>query len=158
VTHTHTSAAEGRSQDLRTPKPLFLQLDAEFHFTLDACASEDNHLVERYFTYEIDALQQRWDGVVFVNPPYNRCDAFVRKGEREAWHGSTVVMLVPVRADTAWWHDCVLPAQVDGRCEIRWMRGRVKFGRGDAVMDRKVWTSAPFATCILVFRPKKAAA
>ena len=43
-----------------TPQKLFDKLDAEFHFTLDAAASDENHKCERYFTGKEDGLRQNW--------------------------------------------------------------------------------------------------
>ena len=53
-----------------TPQKLFDELDAEFHFTLDAAASDENHKCARYFTQNDDGLRQNWEGeTVFCNPP-----------------------------------------------------------------------------------------
>lgn len=43
-----------------TPQRLFDELDAEFHFTLDAAASDENHKCERFFTEKENGLQQNW--------------------------------------------------------------------------------------------------
>lgn len=43
-----------------TPQKLFDELDAEFHFTLDAAASDENHKCARYFTQSDDGLRQNW--------------------------------------------------------------------------------------------------
>ena len=45
-----------------TPQKLFDELDAEFHFTLDAAASDENHKCARYFTQNDDGLRQNWGG------------------------------------------------------------------------------------------------
>lgn len=45
-----------------TPQRLFDELDAEFHFTLDAAASDSNHKCARYFTQNDDGLRQNWGG------------------------------------------------------------------------------------------------
>lgn len=150
MTHTHTLSSSGRVQDRTTPRAFFLQLDAEFHFTLDAAADETNHLCQRYFSIQEDALARDWPGVVWCNPPFSQCNAFVRKGAREAEKGSTVVFLVPARTDTSWWHDVVLR-----HAEVRYIRGRLKYGGGSADPSVKL-TSAPFASVVLVFRPKAA--
>lgn len=49
-----------------TPQSLFDELDREFHFTLDACATEENHKCEKYFTPEQDGLTQKWGGWSFA--------------------------------------------------------------------------------------------
>lgn len=60
-------------EDWTTPQNLFDELNAEFHFTLDAAASPDNAKCERFFTAEQNALRQNWGGeTVFCNPPYCR--------------------------------------------------------------------------------------
>lgn len=43
-----------------TPQKLFDELDAEFHFTLDAAADDSNHKCKRYFTQNEDGLRQNW--------------------------------------------------------------------------------------------------
>lgn len=55
-----------------TPQAFFDELDAEFHFTLDACALPENAKCARYFTSEMDGLSKKWGGVVWCNPPYGR--------------------------------------------------------------------------------------
>ena len=47
-----------------TPQDLFDTLHAEFSFTLDAAASDDNHKLPRYYTSETNGLVQDWGGSV----------------------------------------------------------------------------------------------
>ena len=61
-----------KRSDWETPHALFAALDAEFHFTLDVCASPDNAKCARYFTVADDGLAQPWEGVCWMNPPYGR--------------------------------------------------------------------------------------
>lgn len=49
-----------------TPKLFYEELDKEFHFTLDPCATEENHKCDRYFTKEQDGLKQTWGGKFIV--------------------------------------------------------------------------------------------
>lgn len=51
-----------QSDEWETPQGLFDQLNDEFHFTLDPCASDENHKCESYFTKEDDGLQEKWGG------------------------------------------------------------------------------------------------
>ena len=39
-----------------TPADTFSELNAEFHFNLDPCATAENHKCPRYFTKEDDGL------------------------------------------------------------------------------------------------------
>ena len=52
-----------------TPKTFFEELDKEFHFTLDPCATDKNHKCSTYFTKEQDGLKQTWGGVQSLLQP-----------------------------------------------------------------------------------------
>ena len=109
-----------------TPQDFFDTLDLEFNFTLDACATKENAKCERYFTPEIDGLKQDWQGQnVFCNPPYgSEIKHWVKKCYTEGQKPETlVVMLIPARTNTNWFHDYCLKY-----AEIRFLRGRPKFG------------------------------
>lgn len=72
-----------------TPQAFFDELDKEFAFTLDPCATPENAKCARYFTKEIDGLAQSWHGEkVFCNPPYGRDIAkWVKKAHEEVAGG-----------------------------------------------------------------------
>ena len=55
-----------RSDEWSTPQDVFDELNAEFHFDLDPCATDENHKCENYFTKEQDGLKQNWGGVQSV--------------------------------------------------------------------------------------------
>lgn len=117
--------------------------DAEFHFTLDACALPENAKCARYYTPEQNGLYQPWDGIVWCNPPYGReIGKWVEKAHYSIYNGITTVMLLPARTDTKWFHNYI----VTPRHEIRFVRGRLKFGGAK--------NSAPFQSMVVVFRPK----
>lgn len=122
-----------------TPQDLFDQLDAEFGFTLDVCATFENAKCDRYFTAEDDGLAQQWTGVCWMNPPYGEeIGQWVEKA-RLSSTDATVACLVPARVDTAWWwNNCRFG-------EVRFLRGRLKFGDGS--------NSAPFPSAVVVFGP-----
>jgi phage N-6-adenine-methyltransferase len=123
-----------------TPQDLFDELDAEFHFDLDVCALPENAKCERYYTPEQDGLAQEWTGTCWCNPPYGRqIGKWVKKASE---CGETVVMLVPARTDTKWFHDYIY-----GKAEIRFLRGRLHFVSAGGVMD-----AAPFPSMVVVFR------
>lgn len=127
-----------------TPQDFFDALDREFSFTLDPCADETNHKCNRYFTQEIDGLSQDWGGeTVFCNPPYGRdIKNWVKKSRDEALKpNTTVVMLIPARTDTQYFHDYIYRKP---NVEVRFIRGRLKFGNSS--------NSAPFPSMVVVFR------
>lgn len=126
-----------------TPQDLFDDLNSEFCFDLDVCASELNAKCERYFTQADDGLAQNWTGTCWMNPPYGEVIGdWVAKAKASAEAGATVVCLVPARVDTAWWwNNCRYG-------EIRFLKGRLKFGGAD--------TSAPFPSAVVIFgRPER---
>lgn len=62
-----------KTNEWATPQAFFDELNKEFAFTLDPCATPENAKCARYFTKEIDGLAQSWRGeTVFCNPPYGR--------------------------------------------------------------------------------------
>lgn len=124
-----------------TPKDFFRIWDNIFHFTLDACALPENAKCERYFTPEQDGLKQEWMGVVWCNPPYGReIGRWVKKAYQSAMSGkATVVMLLPARTDTTWFHECIY-----NKAEIRFIRGRLKFSGCK--------NSAPFPSMVVIYR------
>lgn len=129
-----------------TPQELFDELNAEFNFTLDVCADDWNYKVDNYYTKEIDGLAQNWNGTIWCNPPYGReIKHWIKKGYEASLTGSTVVMLIPARTDTAYWHEYVMNG------EIRFIRGRIKF------VDRNGGgqSPAPFPSAVVVFRGVK---
>jgi len=131
-----------KSNEWETPQDFFDELDKEFHFTLDPCATHKNAKCKKYYTKEEDGLKQDWGGeTVFCNPPYGREIAkWVRKCYEEAQKpNTTVVMLIPARTDTSYFHDYIY-----GKAEIRFIRGRLKFGDGTS--------PAPFPSMVVIFR------
>lgn len=57
------------SDEWETPQEVFANLDAEFNFNLDPCATDQNHKCERYFTKQDDGLAQMWGGVPRILQP-----------------------------------------------------------------------------------------
>lgn len=127
-----------------TPQDFFDKLNEEFHFDLDPCALAENAKCERFFTPDIDGLKQDWGGCsVFCNPPYGRAiAAWVKKCHDEAQKPDTkVVMLIPARTDTSYFHDYIYH-----KAELRFIRGRLKFGNSTQ--------GAPFPSMVVIFNNK----
>jgi DNA N-6-adenine-methyltransferase (Dam) len=80
-----------------TPQDLFDELQTEFPFMLDVAAQPGNAKCSRYFTPEDNGLEQPWEGVCWMNPPYGRpLGDWMRKAYESALQGgATVVCLVP---------------------------------------------------------------
>lgn len=123
-----------------TPQSFFDELNREFSFTLDPCSTHENAKCEKHYTKEDDGLSKNWGGeVVFCNPPYGReLPKWVKKCYEEG-RRADVVMLIPARTDTRWFHDYIY-----GKAEIRFIKGRLKFGNAKQ--------SAPFPSMLVIYR------
>jgi len=115
-------------QNWKTPKKFYEELNKEFKFNYDPCPTN----------FKTDGLKSSWGGRSFVNPPYSDILRWVMKGWLESQNGKLVVMLIPSRTDTKWWHEYVMKAK-----EIRFIKGRLKFD------EHK--NSAPFPSAVVVF-------
>lgn len=84
---------------------------------------------------------------MFCNPPYGRqIGDWVQKGYEESQKpGTLVVMLIPSRTDTSYFHDYILHGKAD---EIRFLRGRLKFTDEDG----NAKDAAPFPSAVIVWR------
>lgn len=129
---------KGGRQNWETPSWFFDQLDAEFGFTLDACADMHNAKCSAYLNESDNALLHDWHGVVWCNPPYGiKVGRWVKYAYEQARKGALVVLLIPASTDTRWWHNWVMRAR-----EIRFVKTRIAFVGGGR---------APFPSAIVVF-------
>jgi phage N-6-adenine-methyltransferase len=130
------------SSEWATPQEFYNELNKEFHFTLDPCATVENAKCDKFYTINEDGLKQNWGGeTVFCNPPYGRgIKDWVKKCYEEAQKpNTTVVMLIPARTDTTYFHEFIYHKAR----QIRFIKGRLKFGNSD--------NSAPFPSMVVVF-------
>lgn len=88
-----------------------------------------------------DGLYINWGSRTFCNPPYSQIKYWIRKAWEESQLGKTVVLLIPSRTDTRWWHEYVMKG------EIRFIRGRLRFGSAKF--------NAPFPSAIVIFKGAK---
>jgi phage N-6-adenine-methyltransferase len=146
--------------DRRTPPALYDPLHAEFGFTLDVAASDENTKCSRYYTAEHSAFEHAWCAEnVWCNPPYSDIGPWVRKAWIEIFKPlppALIAMLVPAnRTEQGWWQEHVEPWRDreprDGvRLTTRFLRGRQRF-------DRPGWTKPqkgdrpPFGLVLLIW-------
>jgi len=140
--NTQKTMFSSKTGEWATPPEFFDKLNWRFGpFDLDPCATIHNTKCANFYTETEDGLSKDWTGhTVFVNPPYGKgIDKWIKKGYEESRKGETrVVMLIPSRTDTKYWHNYVMKAS-----EVYFLKGRLKFG--DSV------NSAPFPSAIIVF-------
>ena len=93
-------------------------------------------------TKKTDGLKQNWKGhTVYCNPPYSNNKAWVKKCyEQNLINNITIVLLIPARTDTAYFHDYIYNNK---NCTIRFIRGRLKFSESKH--------NAPFPSMIVIF-------
>jgi phage N-6-adenine-methyltransferase len=131
-----------KTDEWATPQQFYEKLNWRFGpFDLDPCASTHNTKCANFFTEAEDGLTKNWEGfTTFVNPPYGRgIDKWIKKAFDESRKEATrVVMLIPARTDTKYWHQYVMRAD-----EVYFLKGRLKFGECD--------NSAPFPSAVIVF-------
>lgn len=127
-----------KSCEWGTPQKLFDELNMEFHFTLDACATDELAKCNKFFSSMEDALSRPWDNSTFCNPPYGPAiPKWIQKAYSESLSGKTIVMLLPARTDTEWFHAFYRKA------EIRFLKGRLNYsGKG----------RAPFPSILFIFK------
>lgn len=122
---------------------------AKAGFVLDPAATDKTAKCSLYYTPETDGLSQSWDrgGAVFCNPPYGReIGKWVQKAFEEARGGYPIVLLIPARTDTAYFHDYIY-----GKAEIRFVRGRLRFTDDDG----NAADPAPFPSMVVIYNGER---
>mgnify|MGYP003111181368 CR=1 FL=1 len=139
---TQVTMFSSKTGEWATPQDFFDKLSWRFGpFDLDPCADPTNAKCQNFFTEVEDGLTKDWEGFTsFINPPYGRgIESWIKKGYEESRkEGTKVVMLIPSRTDTKYWHQYVMKAD-----EVYFIKGRLKFGDST--------NSAPFPSAVVVF-------
>ena len=88
---------------IRTPKSIWNFLIKEFNFTVDACASDKNHLLSKYWTEKDSALDKNWDNeIVYCHPMY---DINIPKFIKKAIESKCItVFLLPASTNAEYFH------------------------------------------------------
>jgi len=131
--------------DWETPVEFFEELNKDFNFTLDLCASSQNRKCDRFYSIDNSCLDKEPHGErIFCNPLYGReISQFVKKCY-ELSKNNIVVMLIPARTDTAYFHNFIYQ-----KAEIRFIRGRLKFTNPET---KGPSSPAPFPSMVAIFR------
>ncbi len=137
-----------QSDEWSTPQSFYDKLDEEYKFVFDLACNKENCKSYDGFTIEENALEQDWNiiskdtngGWLWLNPPYSKCKEFVDKAWYENTLGAKIVVLLPARTDTKWFHTFIYN---NPKVEIQFIKGRLKFG------DSK--NSAPFPSMLVIF-------
>ncbi|MEK6880721.1 MAG: DNA N-6-adenine-methyltransferase [Nanoarchaeota archaeon] len=130
-----------KTGEWETPQWLFDQLNKKFRFDIDVCATKKNAKCKKFYTKKDAGLKMGWYGNVWCNPPYGReIKKWVEKAFLES-HKGIIVMLLPARTDTKWFHNWLYKKR---NIEIIFIKGRLKFGNSK--------NSAPFPSMIVIIK------
>jgi len=135
---------------LRTPVDIWNDLKKEFDFTIDVCASNENHLLPRYYTIEDDSLTKDWNNeVAYIHPLF---DGKIGKFVEKAYNSKgTFVFLLPASTHTKYFHDFFYKKE---NVEIRFLRKPNKGFRflnddGSCDDETKIGYIKPLMICIM---------
>lgn len=130
------------SDEWYTPDSLYDELYRRYGFTLDPCGCEESHKCEKYYNINDDGLSKSWSYErVFCNTPYSDIKSWVKKAHDEILYNNCkiVVLLLPARTDTRWFHDYIY-----NKFDIIFLKGRIKFSGSK--------NSAPFPSMLVIMR------
>ncbi len=140
---------------LRTPKNIWEELSSEFDFTCDMCASDQNHLLDKYYTIDNSALDKDWtDEIGYVHPLFDgKIGKFVEKASETR---GLFVFLLPASTHTKYFHDYFYKRD---NVEIRFLRKPTKgfkFGHDDGSEEdsNSIGYIKPLMICIMDNRKK----
>lgn len=110
-----------QSDEWQIPNWLFEQLDAEFHFDIDLCATADNtkcklfymdylqdvQMDTTYYAPRVASMREYQEVgnanyICFMNPPYSNPKPFIEKAWEDSKH-CKIIALVKCDPSTKWW-------------------------------------------------------
>ena len=135
-----------KKEDWETPQLFFDELNKKYKFNWDLASSDANAKCVNHFTVGDDSLSQDWsalEGNLWLNPPYGRdLKRWVKKAYESSLNREGVlVMLIPSRTDTSYWHDYIFD-----KAQIKFIRGRLKFENGGVASQ-----PAPFPSALITY-------
>ena len=135
---------------LRTPIDIWKELSNEFEFTCDMCASDENHLLDKYYTINNSALDKDWNNEIgYVHPLF---DSKIGKFVKKAYESKgTFVFLLPASTHTKYFHEYLYN---NTNVQIRFLRKPkmgFRFGHDGGIAEdmTKVGYIKPLMICIM---------
>lgn len=118
-----------------TPQNLLDEIAKEFGDFYDPCPPNPTQ----------DGLAFDWptNKPVFVNPPYSQIARWSEKCREQFERGCTIILLIPARTDTRYFHDFIVDI-----AEVRFIKGRLKFVHPEKGQGK----SAPFPSILCIMR------
>ena len=107
-----------------TPDWLYDELNREFSFNCDVCASKSNFKHPNFYSKELSGLDRSnfWGTSNWCNPPYSNTLPWLERAEEESDRGNNTVILMMADCSTKAFAFAASRAQ-----EIRLINQRIKF-------------------------------
>ena len=89
------------------------------------------HIKDKYLDYfdpcpypkpEWNGLEIEWKDKNFVNPPFKDCKKWAKKCMDEYKRGKEVILLIPVRTSSKYFHEMILPF-----ARLEFLQGKIRF-------------------------------
>tara|TARA_R110000751_G_scaffold62159_1_gene128452 strand:+ start:1155 stop:1631 length:477 start_codon:yes stop_codon:yes gene_type:complete len=118
-----------------TPPDLLRKLNLRYGGLFDPCPRNPS----------FNGLEIDWplDKICFVNPPYSNLADWTKKCQVEWRRGAKIILLMPARTDTKYFHN-----YVNGCCQIEFIKGRLKFVNP---ISGEAGKSAPFPSILCYY-------
>jgi len=124
-----------------TPPDILKSLKARFGELFDPCPrlpSFDGLMMD-------DWPLDKW---IYVNPPYSKIKEWSKKCYTEYTKGCNIIMLIPARTDTRYFHQWIHP-----HAKIEFIKGRIKYLNP---ITNKSEGSAPFPSIFCIYNNETA--
>lgn len=132
-----------------TPQDFFDRLNAEFGFVLDPAATDKTakcscitHRKRTGFR-KAGIAAARYSAIRLTDA---RSASGFKRLSRKRGGGYPIVLLIPARTDTAYFHDYIY-----GKAEIRFVRGRLRFTDDDG----NAADPAPFPSMVVIYNGER---
>lgn len=119
----------GKSDDWRTPKYIFDALGVEFDLDV-ACPRKGVTNVPSYGLIASDSLNKKWEGFVWMNPPFGGRNSLRPWLEKFFAHGDGIA-LVPDRTSAPWFQWAAVQSDA-----VLFVSPKVKFERPDGSLGK----------------------
>ena len=119
-----------RSNEWYTPKELFDNFNTKFD--LDPCSPGVDHWVpaKKIFTKKDDGLSKKWEGFVFMNPPFGARNSHTPWLIKFLNHNNGIA-IVRAYTSAAWFHNYAIQADA-----MLFPKGKTKFIRPDGSIGK----------------------
>lgn len=126
--------------DWWTPPEIFEKLNIEFDIDVASPIGGVDYIpAKKYFTEEDNGLIQKWEGTVWMNPPYGK---FTAQWMEKFIQHKNGIALVFARTDTLWFHNFCTQADA-----LLFSKGRLSFYKSGEKSKNGAASGSLFVAC-----------